>query len=60
MDVDVLDILKSQVVEEFSRLCKQLGNGYYVDCYQDILTKISLIENYLDIENSKKYLYQYL
>lgn len=60
MAVDVLDIIKMQVIEEFSKLCKQLGNGYYVDCYQDILSKIMLIENYSDIENLKKYLYQYI
>lgn len=60
MAVDALDVLKAQVVEAFTKLCKQLNNGYYVDCYQDILTKIMLIENYSDIENSKKYLYKYI
>lgn len=60
MAVDVLDVIKSQVVEEFSNLCKKLGNGYYVDCYQDILSKIMFIENYSDIEDYKKYLYQYI
>lgn len=60
MDVDALDIIKLQVIEEFSKLCKQLSNGYYIDCYQDILTKIMLIENYSDIKDSKNYLYQYI
>ena len=59
-DVDALDILKLQVVNDFSKLCKQLGNGYYADCYQDILAKIMLIESNTDIENFKKYLYQYI
>lgn len=60
MAVDALDVLKLQVIEEFSKLCKQLGNGYYIDCYQDILSKIMLIEDCSDIENFKKYLYQYI
>ena len=58
--VDALDILKLQVIDDFTKLCKQLSNGYYADCYQDILTKIMLIENTTDIKDFNKYLYQFI
>lgn len=60
MDADVLNSLKLQVINDFTKLCKQINNGYYVDCYQDILSKIMLIEDYLNIKDSNKYLYQYI
>ena len=43
-----------------SNLCKQLGNGYSKNCYEPTLEKISLIENYENLDNGKTYLQLFL
>lgn len=43
MDVDVL---KSEVIEEFLDICKKMSNGYSDICFQDTLNKILFINNY--------------
>lgn len=58
--VDVLKELKMQVIQGMSSLCKQLGNGYSNNQYENILQKISLIENYETLDNGKTYLQLFL
>lgn len=58
--VDVLKDLKMQVIQEMSNLCKQLGNGYPNNQYECTLQKISLIENYENLDKGKTYLQLFL
>lgn len=60
MDVIAINELKKQVIDQFSDLCKKLGNGYSINCYQDILLKIMLLEDHCSIKDYKKYLYTYI
>lgn len=57
---DVLKDLKLQVIQDVSNLCKRLGNGYSKNCYEPTLQKISLIENYENLDNGKTYLQLFL
>lgn len=57
---DALKNLKLQVIQEMSNLCKRLGNGYSNNQYENILQKISLIENYENLDKGKIYLQLFL
>lgn len=57
---DALKNLKLQVIQEMSDLCKRLGNGYSNNQYENILQKISLIEDYENLDNGKTYLQLFL
>lgn len=53
-DVAVINNLKLVAINRFRNLMKRMNKGYWPE-YSKLLALITLIDNFYDIQNNKKY-----